>query len=68
MKKLKLPCPKCGMEVVFKKLEPIMNLVGHLDHYNYACPKCQTRAEFNKDYVREVWQERNPDKSIAIKF
>lgn len=61
-----LPCPKCGEPVIMKLLEPkhkstsvLAIRQGPLLAYFYICPKCKTKSVFDKDYVREIWKNKN---------
>lgn len=70
-----LPCPRCGKDVVLEKLRPHKKSPStkiitqeSLCCYLYTCPFCKLKSSFNKDYVFEVWRERNPHVLIAKKL
>lgn len=75
MRRLALDCSSCGKPVIFKYLVPLhkeqsklLITEAPLDSYSYTCPRCSKKSIYNKDYVREVWIERNPDKKWAVKL
>ncbi len=75
MKKNLLPCANCGRAVILKKLVPLYKKQSKLlitdaplSNYEYTCPYCKATMVYDKDYVREVWQELNPTKLTARKL
>lgn len=68
MRRTQAICHNCQKHIIWKELKPHFKKQSQfivkeppLCCYRYICPFCKTKLDFNKDWVRQVWEDENPD-------